>query len=67
MKECVLFVDDDPSILEAYQRKLQHALTIAEIAGAERAYLKGGSPSCAREGVTGEVLRRAGIKVVKVP
>jgi hypothetical protein len=25
------------------------------------------SPSCDREGVTGELLRRAGIKVVRVP
>ena len=41
--------------------------TIAETVGAGHAYLKGGSPSCDREGVTGEVLRRAGIRVVRVP
>ncbi|HPO12012.1 MAG TPA: DUF523 domain-containing protein [Candidatus Hydrogenedentes bacterium] len=40
---------------------------IAEIVGARVAYLKGGSPSCDIDGVTGEVLKRAGIKVVKVP
>jgi uncharacterized protein YbbK (DUF523 family) len=42
-------------------------LEIAEIVGARRAYLKGGSPSCDREGVTGEMLRRAGIEVIRVP
>ncbi|UCH34012.1 MAG: DUF523 domain-containing protein [Armatimonadota bacterium] len=42
------------------------ALEIAEIVGARRAYLKSGSPSCDREGVTGELLRRAGIEVVRV-
>ena len=45
----------------------KHALIIAETVGAERAYLKGGSPSCDREGVTREVLRRAGIRVIRVP
>ena len=45
----------------------RYTLEIARIVGARRAYLKGGSPSCDREGVTGEVLRRAGIKVIRVP
>jgi len=40
---------------------------IADIVGARVAYLKGGSPSCDAEGVTGEVLKRAGIRVVRVP
>ena len=44
----------------------QYALEIAEIIGAKRAYLKGGSPSCDREGVTGEMLTRGGIKVIRV-
>ncbi len=44
-----------------------YTLEIARIVGARRAYLKGGSPSCDREGVTGEVLRRAGIRVIRVP
>jgi len=43
-----------------------YTLEIAEIIGAKRAYLKAGSPSCDREGVTGEVLKRAGIKVIRV-
>jgi len=41
-------------------------LEIARIIGAKRAYLKSGSPSCDREGVTGEMLRRAGVKVIRV-
>lgn len=45
----------------------KYILEIAQIVGARRAYLKGGSPSCDREGVTGELLKRAGIKVVRVP
>ena len=39
----------------------RYVLEIAEIVGAKRAYLKGGSPSCDRQGVTGEVLTRGGI------
>jgi len=44
----------------------RYTLELAQIVGAKRAYLKSGSPSCDREGVTGEVLKRAGIKVIKV-
>ena len=44
----------------------QYALEIAGIIGARRAYLKGGSPSCDRQGVTGEVLTRGGIKVIRI-
>jgi uncharacterized protein YbbK (DUF523 family) len=40
---------------------------IAKIVGARRAYLKGGSPSCDKEGVTGEMLKRKDIKVIRVP
>ncbi|MGW8255850.1 MAG: DUF523 domain-containing protein [Thermoguttaceae bacterium] len=43
-----------------------YTLEIAEIIGAKRAYLKGGSPSCDRHGVTGEVLIRGGLKVIRV-
>jgi uncharacterized protein YbbK (DUF523 family) len=45
----------------------RYTLEIAEAIGAQRAYLKGGSPCCDRDGVTGEFLRRAGIEVVRVP
>jgi uncharacterized protein YbbK (DUF523 family) len=44
----------------------RYALEIAEIVGAKRAYLKGGSPSCDRDGVTGELLTRGGIKVIRI-
>jgi len=45
----------------------QYTAEIAQVVGARRAYLKGGSPCCDREGVTGELLRRAGIRVIRVP
>ena len=45
----------------------KYTLQIARIVGARRAYLKGGSPSCDRDGVTGEVLKRGGITVIRVP
>jgi len=45
----------------------EYTLEIAKIVGAERAYLKGGSPSCDKDGVTGKILRRAGIQVIRVP
>lgn len=45
----------------------KYTLEIANIVGARRAYLKSGSPSCDREGVTGEILKRGGIKVIRVP
>ena len=44
----------------------KYTLEIAKMVGARRAYLKSGSPSCDREGVTGEILERNGIKVVRV-
>ena len=44
----------------------RYALEIAETIGARRAYLKGGSPSCDRHGVAGEVLTRGGVKVIRV-
>ena len=33
MEERILFVDDDPNILEAYQRKLQHVLHVRTALG----------------------------------
>ena len=44
----------------------RYSLEIAEIVGAKRAYLKGGSPSCDLHGVTGEVLTRGGVRVIRV-
>ena len=45
----------------------KYALEIAQIVGARRAYLKGGSPSCDRDAVTGEVLKRGGVRAIRVP
>jgi uncharacterized protein YbbK (DUF523 family) len=45
----------------------RYTLEIARIVGAQRAYLKGGSPSCDRDAVTGELLRRGGVTVIRVP
>ena len=54
-------------VTEFYLKGSEYTLEIARIVGAERAYLKGGSPACDRDGVTGEMLKRAGIKVIRVP
>lgn len=45
----------------------KYTLEIARTARARRAYLKSDSPSCDAKGVTGELLQRNGIKVVRVP
>jgi uncharacterized protein YbbK (DUF523 family) len=50
-----------------YLNGADYTLEIAEIIGARRAYLKSGSPSCDRDGVTGEKLKRAGMTVIRVP
>jgi uncharacterized protein YbbK (DUF523 family) len=44
----------------------EYSLEIAQLIGAKRAYLKGGSPSCDKDGIVGEILRRGGIHVVRV-
>jgi uncharacterized protein YbbK (DUF523 family) len=49
-----------------YLKGASYTLEIAKILGIKRAYLKGGSPACDKEGVTGELLRRAGVLVVRV-
>jgi uncharacterized protein YbbK (DUF523 family) len=54
-------------VTDCHIRGATHTLEIAKVVGACRAYLKGGSPSCDCDGVTGEALRRAGIAVVRVP
>jgi len=53
-------------VTEYHVKGSQYVLEIAEIVGAKRAYLKGGSPTCDRDGVTGETLRRSGIRVIRV-
>ena len=44
----------------------EYSLEIAQIVGASRAYLKGGSPSCDKDGIVGEMLQRGGVNVVRV-
>jgi uncharacterized protein YbbK (DUF523 family) len=53
-------------VTEFYVNGAHYTLEIAKVIGAIRAYLKGGSPACDRSGVTGEVLARGGIKVIRV-
>lgn len=53
-------------VTEFHVNGARYTVELAEIVGARRAYLKGGSPSCDREGVAGELLRRAGITVIRV-
>ena len=53
-------------VTEFHIRGSYITLEIAKQVGARRAYLKGGSPSCDKNGITGEVLKRGGIHVVRV-
>jgi len=54
-------------VTDFHVKGAHYTIEIARIVGAERAYLKGGSPSCDREGVAGEMLSRARITVIRVP
>ena len=53
-------------VTEFHVNGARYTLEIAQIVGARRAYLKGGSPSCDRYGVTGELLTRIGIRVIRI-
>ena len=48
-------------------RGSEYAVEMARIIGIKRAYLKSGSPCCDRAGITGELFKRNGIKVIRVP
>jgi len=54
-------------VTQCHIKGAEYTLEIAQIVGAKRAYLKTGSPSCDREGVTGEILHRDGVRVIRVP
>lgn len=43
-----------------------YTLEIAQIIGAKKAYMKGGSPSCDKEGIVGEILTRGGVQVIRI-
>ena len=64
---CIIAPETGEGVTAFHVNGAKYTLELAEIVGARRAYLKGGSPSCDREGVTGEVLKRAGITVIRVP
>jgi uncharacterized protein YbbK (DUF523 family) len=53
-------------VTQRHVRGAEYTLEIAQIVGANRAYLKSGSPSCDRDGVTGETLHRGGVRVIRV-
>jgi len=53
-------------VTDFHVRGGEYSLEVAQIVGAKRAYLKGGSPSCDKEGIVGEILRRGGINVIRV-
>ncbi len=53
-------------VTDFHVRGGEYSLEIAQIVGAKRAYLKGGSPSCDKDGIVGEILHRGGIQVVRV-
>jgi len=54
-------------VTRQYLNGADYVREIAEIVGARRAYLKSGSPACDKDGIAGEVLKRAGIRVIRVP
>jgi len=62
----IIAPENGADVTAFHVRGAEYTLEIAKIVGAERAYLKSGSPSCDREGVAGEVLKRGGVKVIKV-
>lgn len=63
----ILAPETGEDVTRFYLNGAQYTLEIARIVGARKAYLKGGSPACDRDGVTGEFIRRAGIQVIRVP
>jgi uncharacterized protein YbbK (DUF523 family) len=63
----IIAPENGQDVTRFHVKGAKYTLEIAKIVGARRAYLKGGSPSCDREGVTGELLKRNSIKVVCIP
>ena len=53
-------------VTDFHIRGAEYTLEIALIVGVKKAYFKGGSPSCDKDGIVGEILRRGGIQVVRV-
>lgn len=63
----VIVPETGKDVTAYYINGAKYTLEIAEIVGARKAYLKSGSPACDVKGVTGELLTRASIRVIKVP
>jgi uncharacterized protein YbbK (DUF523 family) len=63
----IIAPETEEDVTDFHVKGAKYKLEIAKIAGACRAYLKDGSPSCDREGVNGEFLKRASMKVIRVP
>jgi uncharacterized protein YbbK (DUF523 family) len=62
----IIAPENGQDVTQFHVNGAKYTLEVAKIVGANRAYLKSGSPSCDRDGVTGEILKRAGVKVVRV-
>ena len=63
----IIALENNQDVTRFHINGAKYTLEIAKIIGAGRAYLKSGSPSCDKEAVTGEVLKRGGVKVIRVP
>jgi len=58
--------DTGEDLTNFYVNGAKYTLELARTIGAKRAYLKSRCDSCDHEGVTGEVLSRGGVTIVKV-
>lgn len=57
---------DGNDYTEYYEKGSKIALKIARIYGTKKAYLKKGSPSCGKKGLTRRLFEKSGIKVFQV-
>ena len=62
----IIAPENGRDVTEFHVNGAKYVLELARIVDAQRAYLKAGSPSCDREGVTGEMLKRGGIRVIAI-
>ena len=62
----IVALETGEDVTEYHVNGSHYVLDIARTVGAVKAYLKGGSPTCDKDGVTGELLRRNGIDVIRV-
>lgn len=62
----LIALETGEDVTDFHIRDDEYSLEIAQIIGAKRAYLKGGSPSCDKDGIVGEILRCSGVNVIRV-